>query len=60
MFFKAFKDAQGDESKINIIHGALQISFFAEVCPLGIKHTREGEGHANEDWHINPEVVTRV
>ena len=34
-FFNAFKEAQGDESKIKTIYGALQISFFAEVGPQG-------------------------
>ena len=43
----------------------LQISFFAEVGTQGqrqlaVKYTREGEGHANEVWQINPEVVTKV
>ena len=33
MFFKASKDAQGDESKMKSIYGSLQISFFAEVGP---------------------------
>ena len=64
MFFRAFKEAQGDESKIKTFnfYGALQSSFFAEVGPQGqrqlaAKYTREGEGQENEGWQIHPEVV---
>ena len=65
MFFKAFKDALGDESKIKTFYGTLQIPFFAQVGPqrqrhLAAKCTRVGKGHANEGWQINPEMVTQV
>ena len=59
------KEAQGDESKIKTICGAIQISFFAEVGARGqrqlaAKYTREGGGHANEGRQIHPEVVSQV
>ena len=49
MFCRAFKEAQGDESKIKSIHGALHISLLTEVGRLGQRQlaarcTRESEG----------------
>ena len=53
LFFKALKEAGGNEAKVRAFYGNLQISFLVEVGPQGQRelaanHTREGEGHANE------------
>ena len=61
MFFKAFKDAQGDESKIKCFRflSLLKWVHRASGSWQSKKHVRV-EGHANEVWQINPEVVTQV
>ena len=46
----------GQESKINVVYGKLQISFFA----MAAKFTPEGEGLAGEGWNIKPEVVSAI
>ena len=53
MFCKAFNEAIRDKSKIKSIWGALQVSYFAGVGPMGnrslaAKYTMEGEGHVQE------------
>ena len=51
--------------KIKDFCGNLQVSFLAEVGPQGqrqlaAKYTRGGEGHPNEGWEINKDVVSKV
>ena len=41
------------------VYGKLQISFLAEG-ELAAKYPREGEGHANEGWFIDKDVVSET
>ena len=54
MFFEALAAVKGDEKRINVVHGKLQISFFVKKKSLVAKYTPEGEGLADEgcsfDW----------
>ena len=50
-----------DETKLQAFHS----SFLADVGPQGqrrvaAKYRREGEGHSNECWQINKDVVSEV
>ena len=58
MFFKGLKEA-GDESKVRSFCGKLRISFFVGG-DLAAKYTREGEGHADEGWFIDNDVVSKI
>ena len=65
MFCKGLKGAEGDETKVKAFCGSLQVSFLAEVGPQGQKQlaatdTREKEGHANEGWQIDEDVVSKI
>ena len=65
MFCKGLKGAGGDETNVKAFYGSLQVSFPAEVGPqeqrqLAATDTREKEGHANEGWQIDKDVVSKV
>ena len=65
MFCKGLKEAGGDETKVKAFYGSLQVSFPAEVGPqeqrqLAATYTREGEGHANEGWQIDKDMVSKI
>ena len=49
MFYKALKEVNGDESKIHVVYGKIQISFFVGSA-MAAKYTPEGEGLAGEGW----------
>ena len=59
MFFNGFKEVDGDESKVRSFRGKLRISFFVGG-DLAAKHTREGEGHADEGWFTDQDVVSNI
>ena len=48
-----------DESKINVVHGKLQIGLFVGGA-MATKFTPEGEGLAGEGWNIKPEVTSAI
>ena len=58
MFFKGLKEAGEDESKVRSFYGKLQISFF--VGGLAAKCTRDSEGHADEGWFFDKDVVSNI
>ena len=49
----------GDEFLVRAFHGKLRMSFFVgrDIAP---KYTREGEGHAEEGWVIDVQVVSTI
>ena len=47
LFYKGLKAVGGSESKINVVHGNIQISFFVGGA-MAAKYTSEGEGLAGE------------
>ena len=49
---------KGDESKIHVIYGNTQISFF--VGSAIAKYTPEGEGLAGEGWDVKSEVIAGI
>ena len=48
MFHKGLKEVGGDESKIHVVYGKIQKSFFLGSATAA-KYTPEGEGLAGED-----------
>ena len=59
LFFKELKEVEGDESKIIVVYGKLQISFRVGG-DVAAKYTREGEGLTEEGWVINFPVVSAI
>ena len=57
LFYKGLKAVGGNESKINVVYGIIQISFFVGGA-MAAKFTLEGEGFAGEGWNINTEVIS--
>ena len=51
LFSTGVKAVSGNESKINVVCGGFQISFFVGSA-LAAKYTLEGEGLAGEGWSI--------
>ena len=49
----------GNESKINVVYGKFQISFFVGEA-MAAKFTPEGEGLARESWNIKHEVISAI
>ena len=56
---KGLKEVKGDESKIHVVYGKNQISFFVGSA-MAAKYTPEGEGLAGEGWAIKPEVISSI
>ena len=59
LFYRGLKEVKGDESKIHVVYGKLQISFFVGSA-MAAKYTPEGEGLAGEGWAIKPEVISAI
>ena len=59
LFYKGLKEVTGDESKIHVVYGKIQISFFVENA-MAAKYTPEGEGLAGVGWTIMPDVIARI
>ena len=65
MFSRAFKKVKGDKSKIEHSRRTCKPLIFRKRSPVGnrtlaAEHTIEGEGHAQEEWHVFPEVLKQV
>ena len=56
LFYKGLKEVGGEESKIHVVHGKIQISFFLGGA-MAAKYTPEGEGLAGEGWNFKPDVT---
>ena len=53
-FCKGLKEAKGDESKIHVVYGKIQISFFVGSA-MAAKYTLAGEG-----WAFNLDVISGI
>ena len=56
LFHTGLEEVRGDTSKIHVVHGKFQISFFVGSA-MAAKCTPEGEGLAGEGWEIKSEVL---
>ena len=52
MFYKGLKEVGGNESKINVVHGKNQISFFVGSA-MAAQYTPEGDGLAGASGIFN-------
>ena len=59
LFDKGLKEVGGNKSKINVVYGKIQMSFFVGSVMVA-KYTPEGEGLAGEGWNIKPEVIAAI
>ena len=59
LFFQGLKVVKGDESKIHVVHGKIQISFFTGSA-MAATYIPEGEGLAGEGWTIKPDVIAGI
>ena len=59
LFCKGLKEVGRDESKIHVVNGKTQTSFFVEGA-MAAKYTPERDGLAGESWIIKPEVFTAI
>ena len=59
LFCKGLKEMKGDESKIHVVYGKIQMSFFVGSA-MAAKYTPEGEGLAGEGWAIKPDVSSGI
>ena len=50
---------KGDKSKIHVVCGKIQISFFVGSA-IAAKYSPEGEGLAGERWDIKSEVIRNL
>ena len=57
--YKGLKYVKGDESKIHVVYGKFQISFFVGSA-FAAKYTPQGEGLAEEGWTIKPDVFAGI
>ena len=53
------KEVKGDKSKIHVVNGKIQISFFVGSATAA-KFTPEGEGLAGEGWDIKSDVIAGI
>ena len=49
----------GNESKINVVYGKIQMSFFVGGA-MDAQFTPEGEGLAGKGWTIKLEVISAI
>ena len=59
LFYKGLKEVGRNESKINVAHGKIKISFFVGSATAA-KYTLEGDGLAGEGWKIKTDVFAAV
>ena len=59
LFYTGLKTVKGDESRIHVVYGKIQISFFIGSA-MATKYTPEGEGLAGEGWDIKPDVIAGI
>ena len=59
LFCKGLEEMKGDESKIHVVYGKFQISFFVGSA-IAANYALEGERLAGEGWHIKSEVIAGI
>ena len=59
LFYKGLEEVKGDKSKIHIVYGKIQISFFVGSA-IAAKYTPEGEILAGEGWDIKSEIIAGI
>ena len=59
MFFKALTAVKGNDKKVNVVYGKLQVSFFVDKHLVAEK-TPEGEGLASEGWDLRMSEVEPI
>ena len=59
LFYKGLKKVGGDESKIHVVYGKIQVCFFVRSV-MAAKYTPEGEDLARKGWNIKPDVVAGI
>ena len=59
LFKKGLEEVKGDKSKIHVVYGKIQISFFVGSA-IAAKYTPEGEGLAGEGWDIKSDVIAGI
>ena len=59
MFYKFLEEVKGDKSKIHVVYGKIQRSFFVGSA-IAAKYTLEGEGLAGEGWDIKSDVISGI
>ena len=57
--FQGLEEVKGDKSKIHVVYGKIQISFFVGSA-IAAKYTLEGEGLAGKGWDIMSEVFAGI
>ena len=64
MFFKALKEAQGDEKRIKTIYGNHHTTFLVDVenshWKVGAKYTKEGNGFVDEGWTFHEDILKGI
>ena len=59
LFHQGLEEVKGDKSKIHVVYGTIQISFFV-VSAIAAKYTPDGEGLTGEEWDIKSEVIAGI
>ena len=59
LFHKGFKEVGVNDSKINVVYGRNQRSFFVGSA-IAAQFTPEGEGLAGEGWNLKPDVIAAI
>ena len=59
LFDRGLKAVGGNESKMNVVHGKIQISFFVGSA-MAAKYTPEGKGVAGERRYVKPGVFAAI
>ena len=64
MFFKALKEAKGDEKRIKTIYGNHHTTFLADMgdsnWKVGAKYTKEGNGFVDEGWALHEDILKGI
>ena len=59
MFNKGLEEVTGDRSKIHVVYGKIQTSFFVGSA-MAANCTPEGEGLAGKGWDVKSEVIAGI
>ena len=59
LFYKRLKEVERNESKINVVKGKIQTTFFVRSA-IAAKYTPEGERLAREGWNIKTDVTSAI
>ena len=64
MFFKALKEAQGDEKRIKTIYGNHHTTFLVDVenshWKVGANYTKEGNGFVDEGLNVDEDILQGI